>query len=87
MLPKIPRRNCGNFHQSKLSGKLCRLIKSWRALFCIRDRSNTNKMERQIDQHKAMATQCDLSSEFFCIDAKLLCEFESDKICSLSEKS
>ena len=25
-------------------------------------------------------TRCDLSPRFFCIDATLLCEFESDKI-------
>ena len=30
--------------------------------------------------HKATITRCDLSSRFFCIDATLLCEFESDKI-------
>ena len=29
---------------------------------------------------KATITRCDLSSRFFCIDATLLCEFESDKI-------
>ena len=29
---------------------------------------------------KATITLCDLSSRFFCIDATLLCEFESDKI-------
>ena len=29
---------------------------------------------------KATITRCDLSARFFCIDAKLLCEFESDKI-------
>ena len=29
---------------------------------------------------KATITQYDLSSRFFCIDATLLCEFESDKI-------
>ena len=29
---------------------------------------------------KAMITRCDLSPRFFCIDATLLCEFESDKI-------
>ena len=29
---------------------------------------------------KATITWCDLSSRFFCIDATLLCEFESDKI-------
>ena len=29
---------------------------------------------------KARITRCDLSSRFFCIDAELLCEFESDKI-------
>ena len=29
---------------------------------------------------KATITQCDLSPRFFCIDATLLCEFESDKI-------
>ena len=30
--------------------------------------------------YKATITWCDLSARFFCIDAKLLCEFESDKI-------
>ena len=30
--------------------------------------------------YKATITRCDLSSRFFCIDATLLCEFESDKI-------
>ena len=29
---------------------------------------------------KATITRCDLSSRFFCIDAALLCEFESDEI-------
>ena len=29
---------------------------------------------------KATITLCDLSSLLFCIDATLLCEFESDKI-------
>ena len=29
---------------------------------------------------KATVTRCDLSPRFFCTDAKLLCEFESDKI-------
>ena len=29
---------------------------------------------------KATITRCDLSLRFFCIDATLLCEFESDKI-------
>ena len=29
---------------------------------------------------QATITRCDLSARFFCIDAKLLCEFESDKI-------
>ena len=29
---------------------------------------------------KATITRCDLSARFFCIDATLLCEFESDKI-------
>ena len=29
---------------------------------------------------KATITWCDLSPRFFCIDAMLLCEFESDKI-------
>ena len=31
-------------------------------------------------QHKATITRCDLSPRFFCVDATLLCEFESDKI-------
>ena len=34
----------------------------------------------QIDSDKAAITRRDLSSRFFCIDATLLCEFESDKI-------
>ena len=29
---------------------------------------------------KATITRCDLSPRLFCIDATLLCEFESDKI-------
>ena len=29
---------------------------------------------------KAAIRRCDLSPQFFCIDATLLCEFESDKI-------
>ena len=29
---------------------------------------------------KATITQCDLSPRFYCIDATLLCVFESDKI-------
>ena len=29
---------------------------------------------------KAAITRCDLSPRFFCIDATLLCEFESDKV-------
>ena len=29
---------------------------------------------------KATITRCDLSPLFFCIDATLLCEFESDEI-------
>ena len=36
-----------------------------------------NKIRQQI---KAMITLCDLSPQFFCNDATLLCEFESDKI-------
>ena len=45
----------------------------------------TNKMEKQIGQlnykilHRLQYT-VDLSPRFFCIDATLLCEFESDKI-------
>ena len=31
-------------------------------------------------ERKATITRCDLSPRFFCIDATLLCEFESDKI-------
>ena len=30
--------------------------------------------------YKATITRCDLSPRFFCIEATLLCEFESDKI-------
>ena len=30
--------------------------------------------------YKATITRCDSSPRFFCIDAMLLCEFESDKI-------
>ena len=33
---------------------------------------------------KATITRCDLSPQFFCIDATSLCEFESDKIESTS---
>ena len=29
---------------------------------------------------KVKITRCDLSPRFFCIDATLLCEFESDKL-------
>ena len=29
---------------------------------------------------EATITRCDLSPRFFCIDATLLCEFQSDKI-------
>ena len=29
---------------------------------------------------KATITRCDLSPRFFCIDATLLCEFESNKM-------
>ena len=32
------------------------------------------------DRVKATITRCDLSPRFFCADATLLCEFESDKI-------
>ena len=35
---------------------------------------------KAITFYKATITRCDLSSRFFCIDATLLCEFESDKI-------
>ena len=31
------------------------------------------------DDSKATTTRVDLSPRFFCIDATLLCEFESDK--------
>ena len=33
-----------------------------------------------VHQSKATITRCDLSPRFFCIDATLLCKFESDKI-------
>ena len=33
---------------------------------------------------KAMITQCDISPDFLCIDATLLCEFESDRYESTS---
>ena len=33
-----------------------------------------------LNMPKATITRCDLSPRFFCIDATLLCEFESDKI-------
>ena len=29
---------------------------------------------------KATITRCDLSPQFFCVDATLLCEFESDNM-------
>ena len=29
---------------------------------------------------KSTITRCDLSSRYFCIDATLLCKFESDKV-------
>ena len=37
-------------------------------------------MNDQTDYLKATITRCDLSPRFFCIDATLLCEFESNKI-------
>ena len=37
-------------------------------------------MKQEQQRSKATITRCDLSSRFFCIDATLLCEFESDKI-------
>ena len=33
-----------------------------------------------LNKTDATITQCDLSPRSFCIDAMLLCEFESDKI-------
>ena len=42
-----------------------------------------NFAEKKISFHrhfKATITRCDLSLRFFCIDATLLSEFESDKI-------
>ena len=33
-----------------------------------------------VEKGKATITRCDLLPRFFCIDATLLCEFESDKI-------
>ena len=36
--------------------------------------------DRNIRETIATITRCDLSSRFFCIDAALLCEFESNKI-------
>ena len=39
-----------------------------------------NMESNNISQSKATITRCDLSPRFFCIDATLLCEFESDKI-------
>ena len=38
------------------------------------------KFELPNYKSKAIITRCDLSPRFFCIDATLLCEFESDKI-------
>ena len=40
-------------------------------------KSADERSERKV---KATITRCDLSPRFFCIDATLLCEFESDKI-------
>ena len=41
---------------------------------------NAEKCSFTIVVLKATITRCDLSPRFFCIDATLLCEFESDKI-------
>ena len=42
--------------------------------------SNDRKFVYHLSDPKAAITRCDLSPRFFCIDATLLCEFESDKI-------
>ena len=39
-----------------------------------------SQIGKKIAPCKATITRCDLSSRFICIDATLLCEFESDKI-------
>ena len=38
------------------------------------------KLEGTTRQSKATITRCDLSPLFFCIDATLLCKFESNKV-------
>ena len=47
------------------------------------NRIAANKSHRVIVA-KATITRCDLSPRFFCIDATLLCEFESDRYESAS---
>ena len=45
------------------------------------NRSKRPKLQPEIATlGKATITRCDLSPRFFCNDATLLCEFESDKI-------
>ena len=43
-------------------------------------RSSETFQFKEKNMTKATITRCDLSSRFFCIDATLLCELESDKI-------
>ena len=46
---------------------------------CSTEEDNAAQL-RIFSSSTAAVTWCDLSPQFFCIDATLLCEFESDKI-------
>ena len=44
------------------------------------DSQNESTQGEEQRPSKATITRCDLSTRFFCNDAALFCEFESDKI-------
>ena len=50
------------------------------SLICVAFHKGFEKTCRFVSPAKATITRCDLTPRFFCIDATLLCKFESDKI-------
>ena len=67
-------------------GSLKKLQVAKRACYTLQPtcKFSRNAIARQVADkiapRKATITRCDLSPRFFCIDATLLCKFESDKI-------
>ena len=47
---------------------------------CVRPNKWEPYFKKLLLWHKATITRCDLSPRLFCIDATLLCKFESDEI-------